>query len=222
MVVLPSVVQREGEGAIASYSFTDIVNGAGYVRYYGGFIDTGDYIMSPTIFHSNAIETRDSFSPPTSKGSAQFDIDFDTTEFTNPRNIRGTAYVSVPFAVNVTGGATENHNVQITARVRKWDGSTETDIASGDSEVMQETTNSTGNIQGVATAKVAVSKTLFKIGETLRITVEFYYWSSQTYARSASVAHSPKGAISDNFRTSLFSDGDVTTMEALVPYEIEL
>ena len=204
--------------ALVNYSYSDIASGTGYIKYLGGVTVASTYILSPNTFYSNNINT--TASADTATATKLFDIDFDLTSFQLPITLRGTAYIAVPFIVNVTGASTETNNIYVIAKIRKWDGTTETDIASGQSKTMSVTTSSTGKRSGVVTASVVISPTNFAIGDQLRVTLEVYVWHTQSYSIEWGIGHDPKGRISDDFNTSMFETGDITIMEAHIPYLI--
>lgn len=77
-----------GESAVASYSYTDIINGTGIMTFYGGIT----HLDGTTFLVSNQINGY-SF-----KLIATSTITFETTVFNTPRTVRGTAYFSGYFA----------------------------------------------------------------------------------------------------------------------------
>lgn len=207
-------------GAIASYSYSDLLQQASYQIYYGGSVNNS-YVLNPQAFASTAVMTEDSANNSSKAGTPDFDLDFDLTEFEVSQSMKGIAIVTVPFNVNITGGATETNNIEIQAYIRKWDGSTETEIANSTSGTVSVTTASTGVRNGVATIFVDVPRTFFAAGETLRVTIHAYYWHNQNYSIAWQLGHSPDGSIGDDFRSSRFSSGDNVIMSVQIPYEVD-
>ena len=94
------------------------------------------------------------------------DLDFDSSILQVPRTIEGDCYVRVSLADAAAGGAFPNGTV-ITAKLRKWDGTTETEIANAVSTTKDLT--DAGHI--TQTLKIAVPRTHFKKGDLIRMTI---------------------------------------------------
>ena len=146
-----------------------------------------------------------------------FDHDYDI-EFRLPRVIKGQLIANVPLGLKRT--TANDLHVRATIYVRKWDGTTETEIASN-----------VGTDYGGMTAAdkrmmdaidVTIPETHFKAGESLRITVlieshtintgsgDWCYYGHDPYDRS-----SDEGDIVD-FSTY------PSTLSFLVPFKVDL
>jgi hypothetical protein len=103
-------------------------------------------------------------------------------------------------------------------KIRKWDGSSETDLVS----VQTETLSQAGvgaESTGIFALEAVIPSTNFKIGETLRTTVEI--WGSQPGAAVSGfiyIGTDPK----DRTKTVGGTDMDTTVSKIQIPYKIDL
>ena len=146
-------VYRKSPPYVVSYDWTDI-DGTGYIIYYGARTADSvgeDYILTRNTIFSSGIDTT----------GTTLDLDFDI-EFNKPQRIKGNLFANIVIS---SGGATT-----VTAKVwvRKWDGSSETEIASKTSESTAVGANA-GKILAVIVP--ITTEQIFKKGETLRITI---------------------------------------------------
>ncbi len=144
--------------SIISYDWVDDADGTGFVGYFlfGTEDNTAkDYHLGRNAVYSEDIEVLDGT-----------DEDFDLTPFNNPRTIKGTAILSVPYNLWPDNQVA---SVYITCKIRKWDGSTETELAS----VISSTQSTTATVvkQGVWCIRIDIPETLFREGETLRLNI---------------------------------------------------
>lgn len=207
-------------GAIASYSFSDLVQQVSYGTYYGASVNS-NYVLSPQTIASTDIQTTDTSNNSSKAGTPDFDLDFDLTDNDLSQSIKGIAMVTIPFNVNITGGAGEQNNIEVEVFIRKWDGATETEIADGTTGVVSVNTSSTGVRNGVATAFIEIPRTHLAQGEQLRVTLQAYVWHSVSYNINWEIGHSPDGSIGDDFRSSNFTTGDPVQMIVQIPYEVD-
>lgn len=174
---------------IATYDNYDFAEGTGIVNFRGFKYDVSGstvYGLSNQDNYSYSVETSTATADTTP--AKRLDLDFDLTEFESPKTIKGTAIVSVPLGVdgNTAGGSTTGF---IIAKIRKWDGTTETEIASGTSTT--EAVNS-GTINAVKTIKVDIPITSFKVGDTLRLTIEGWGKHPSGFEGYIAVGHDPQ------------------------------
>lgn len=188
------------EGAIASYNFTDIAAGTGIVTYYLGRMVSPFFLTNIQQIYSD-VYTQST----TLTGNGDF-FDQDHDVFINrPITIKGDCYVN--YATNVSAS---NGDIALTAKLRKWDGSTETEIASGTGGA----SSATG--QRMMLAKITVSSaTTIKKGEYLRLTILFTK-TNHTGNSTLTLAYDPAGRTDANF--SVIG----TTSKLLLPVRIEI
>lgn len=175
---------------LVTYDFSDIAEGTGYNEYFGASVSNA-YALSKNAVYSNQVLTT------TYNSSTAYqlfnDIDFDV-QFNLPQDIKGTALIAIP--IGFAGTATSRlYETYCNVKIRKWDGTTETDIANNTS---QSVDNSADTTKVALNTSVLVSVdinevTHFKRGETLRVTIE-QYGRQVTNAANADwlIAHDPK------------------------------
>lgn len=159
---IPIVYRKSVESAVASYDFTDIIEGTGIVNFYFG------YAGSTKVLSTNRFYSGTSYNSETIENSGAFckeiDLDFDVL-INKPITIKGTCVASVPTMITRLNGTIISY---VTVYLRKWDGSTETDIASGASAQFTTAATAWKN----QSAYLNVPTTSFKKGEYLRATIE--------------------------------------------------
>ncbi|KKL04128.1 hypothetical protein LCGC14_2619180, partial [marine sediment metagenome] len=115
------------------------------------------------------------------------ELDFDLTAFNKPRTVKGTAICS--FSIYATTNV-----AQCKLQLRKWDGSSETEIANSYGITYVKRTGGV-NTYGYAVdaIEVVVPPTIFKEGETLRVTLE-QWGTSQNVPVTANwfIGHDPQ------------------------------
>lgn len=204
-----------GGGAITtSFDFTDIFEGTAYNVYYGGKA-SGAYFVSPNTFYSDPKETNYAYS---ASGSyfAHMDHDFDI-EIGNPRIIDGECIANIPVGITETGGS---NNVAYKTKmvVIKYDGSTETELATLES-VEDACTKSSTNSH-MFCVKGDLPRTKFTVGDILRFSVQV--WLKSDGANSTGTAylgHDPMSRASTNIAAT---DHDETQLIIKIPVKIDL
>ena len=119
------------------------------------------------------------------------DIDFDTTVFQKARTIKGKAYIKIPISTidhDLSGSVVTA--LYAIAKIRKWNGTTETEIVSVQSPSL--TTNTSINIHDLVMLSVDVPETLFAINDQLRLTVEVWLDVSTDTACEGVLSHDPQ------------------------------
>ena len=192
-----------GREAIINFDWVDIASGAGYVLFdgYASLLTGGtEYFLYPSSIGSNIVSVAvpgnvisTTLGVVNSSMSKIGDIDYDMSSFNLPQTIRGDVYVRAPTTGTIIGGA-GTRTMKIIVKVRKWDGVTETDIASGETANLNFDANSSfGHV-----VKITVPKTNYKKGDTLRITVE--YWGQDNVGSFTYTAgHNPRDTAGGSF-----------------------
>ena len=217
---LPKNYAAGGEGAIASYNATDIAAGTGVIDFYAGKT-SGACILSNIKYYSDAILTQ--VTPLQTTWTKSLDLDFDAP-INRPLTIKGKSVVNVPF--NLSIASTSGVSGQCIVRVRKWNGTTETEIASGTSRYIEWDGTGTAAYEMFA-IDVDIPLTHFKKGETLRLTIEG--WGSQEAAVAATlkIGHDPMNRYKSFGHTNITWDATNTPpvpsiLSFQVPVRIEL
>ena len=157
------------EAAIASYDIADIAAGTGIINFYAG--NTVDLkLLSNVRYYSDDVYLYNTFND-SSKYVLYLDIDFDVT-INKPIQIGGLCVVNIPMARN--GGSTGGDGttyIRPDVRIRKYDGTTETDLAVASGSVFSGAEGGTYTYNMFA-VDLDIPDTQFKAGEILRLTVE--------------------------------------------------
>jgi len=178
-------------------SFTDTATGAGILELFFANTATENRLTQTSLYsHKPFIMS----STSTSGSYTQLmDKDFDL-DFKKSATIEGEAL----FSLGLLCSNDEEYNdmkVYSDIIVKKWDGTTETTIATytGSSNVINYETGSVQNIIfNNYTANLDLPKTTFKSGESLRITIHLYGQSNGTSDLQIAFCCDPKGRVSEN------------------------
>ena len=177
--------------AVASYSFVDIASGTGYITLYAGLTEDLK-VLSNTEFYSHTIYSEETAA--TTSFTKEMDCDFDVL-INRPTYLKGTCIVNLPTKFIIGNGAYAG-SVYHKIIIRKWDGTTETDIIS---HTLDTTTGNSETIYKMNAVGLVLPLTLFKVGDTLRITIEG--WGKVVTAGgtplTVGIAHDPKGRATD-------------------------
>ena len=196
MAPLP-VVYRKAPLAIATYSFSEIVDGTGVVTFNGSRIS-----VDSTSANDEYILITDSILPSVvSTVMAPGDLDFDV-QFRATKTIEGFAFFVLPIHAN------DKHTTP-SVEVIHYDGTTETTLVA---ETSMPPVTAGGNKYEDRVLKVEIPRTKFVIGDTLRITVRTVLAGG---AGTAELFHDPAG------RTGTFS-GSGGAMKVYIPFEVEI
>lgn len=185
MVGVPKALPEVLSNVLANYNFVDIASGTGYITFYAG--DTVDLKLL-----SNSTYYADTVAESVNDGATVvyvlvLDHDFDVV-LNRPLDVKGLGIVNIPLGILTSNGAYPV-NAYVTTKLRKWDGVTETDIATNDSRVL--TTNSTSLVYTMLAVDLSVANvTHFKKGETLRLSINVYGKCEAT--GTYKYAHDPK------------------------------
>ena len=222
MVVKPTY-RRQGNPSITSYSYTDIADGTGIQVFYGyGHKETTtqQYGLSTEQIYSYAAQTY-----VDDRGTSEvklLDLDFDVV-FNTPKNLYGKARIVIPHAVGHPTTANKTSETYCIAKLRKWDGTTETEIA-------QATTKTFANQVNFAikhiidTVHIDINTiTHFKKGETMRLTIEVWAKGQSANGTRVYLHHDGKNRLDS---TSIEQDEGGTPilsqLSAAIPFKIDL
>lgn len=202
---------------IITFDFFDIISGTGIKKLYAGDVNSssagtpGTYILQASQSYSDVGSTDGG-------NNGTLDIDFDIL-INRPITIEGEGIINVP-ALLFNTGANATLSPTITARVRKWDGSTETTLVSG-TTIITSLVSQDDVVYEMGAIKVNIPKTLFKKGETLRLTIES---ASPGANHSIVIAHdglSRIGVPSDSITlTGTWEESTALTMQLPIAIDI--
>jgi len=217
---IPALFRKSAEGAVASYNYTDVDDGTGIVVYYGfnHHSDAADgYALTKTALYSNDIYTAVTCDKTGYEKEGDYDFD---VEFNTPKRIKGKARFTYTIGAGSTAGNRRTESYTI-VKVRKWDGTTETEIADAQSENVDGTT-STAREYKTLNVEVNISTLQhFKKGDTLRITIELWGKSSDSNGQIV-FAHDPKDRVTDLPGSGSGTAPNTALFEAHIPYVLDL
>ena len=164
---LPINIVPPTPAATASYDYVDLAEGAGFVTYYC----YKQAVSGSTTYGLTRDSNLYSVQRETS-GGATLDIDYDLAPFNLPQTIKGTAVFNGSQVLDgnqVSGPIGSFFNIFI----RKWDGTTETEIASAVGPQLNVTGQNV-DYQVLAIPITISSPVTFPIGSQLRVTVQHF------------------------------------------------
>lgn len=219
---IPSLFGPEKEINVV-YTWVDVASATGYISY-DCYSAVDSVSIKRILIESSARSELNSVAQYVPAGSAQsitsanvggggawvkgLGIDWDGTAFTQARTIKGTAYFN--FFYLATGSSYSSY---VIVKVRKWDGATETEIAS-----VQSPTTAAATVEIGTALSVEIPQTKFKVGDQLRITTEVWgQKASGTF--DLSIAGDPADAATTDGNT--MSAGN-TRIISVIPYKIEV
>ena len=203
--------------SIASYNYTDIADGTGIRSFYlSNTLLSGNvssYILTQNTLYSHLPE----ISGNTASTGLISDLDFDLTAFNFPQDIKGTAQVNIPH-IFATGGGTGTGYLQVF--LRKWDGTTETEIVSATSVTLS---NSSADRYVSHNIPLPITTLVhFAEGDTLRLTVQQWIATSTGNNRWA-YGCDPIDRTGNNYmKTVNLASADTLQSTVHIPFRIDI
>lgn len=229
-MVVPIRFPKIPAASLANYNWIDAAEGTGIVVYYGFSTEdngTTTYGMTTDTPHSNTVLT---FGETTGAAAEKvLDLDFDL-EYNLPKTIKGKFYASVPF---VQGNTDLNYHADswIVVKVRKWDGASETEIASNTKSTVKSTASAEVRSFIVFIEIDIATATTFAVGDSLRVTVELWLERLAANNGRGALFHDPADRTHDSAQDNGYSagvdsaldeDAGVTQLKFYVPYKLDL
>jgi len=199
-------------GQIINYDFFDLASGRIIQKFYFTSVQddtTTNYLLTDQVVYADRPFTKVAGDDSTTF-TLQQDIDFDIL-FKFPKIVDGTVIISMDIGSDVDGSA-GNTETYCIFKLRHWDGSTETEIASSQSRTL---TNTAGVDNQIVAVEISVTNSLIEGGNTLRCTVE--QWGRHTSGSGTpnfAITHDPKNRDSSD---TIFPDGQVTEAWIFIP-----
>lgn len=214
MAVVPNEFPSPQEPAVASFSYNDIANAAGYVTYYGqANWDSGSALAYSLI--TTPVEAQDTYTEqaPSQDNTYTFDVTFN-----QPRILNGDCYVVVPYFAKAV--STSAITVTVYASLFHYDGSTETQIGSTVSDSYTLNVTSTTQHDELLSAIIEPSnETKFKLNDVLRLKVRIVTSSSANANSRGALWHDPTGS---SVTGSELGDSRTHTLSVEIPYKIDI
>jgi hypothetical protein len=205
------------EVAIASYDYQDVADGTGIVSFYGSKVvynAVTDYILTSDVIFSSEVKLDYTGIGGGASFALAIDYDFDVM-FNVPKRVKGIARINDGWGVATDSATPSTLEAYIIFKLRKWDGSTETEIANITTETL-----SIGDDESsykVLNLPVEIATLVnFKIGETLRLTVEVWVKGSGAGNHHTFLGYDPKDRIED---TEVL---DTTQLKLNIPFILDL
>jgi len=210
------------QSAIASYNYSDLAENTGIKLFYGAKTASSGaatYILSQNQIYSKSISV--GFGGGVLTNPTQVtDIDFDLTPFNAPQSIRGTILFNYFQKYHADSGTCSGATL---IKLRKWDGTTETEIA----EVWSDPSTIIDATHGYnfAAIPLTIPKTPFKKGEQLRVTVQ-QWCQSPAAAAEMTMGIDPMnrdaGAGDGNINPSTDTPTSTTQFKVWIPFDLDL
>jgi len=199
-MVVPTIFRDSSERVLASYDWVDISNGLGYVMYY--CMDTNEAAPQNILTTSTSISSFPLFHYKTSTGMVCQE-EF-STSFNLPQYVKGNAIVNIPYSHD---GTSMSFAILI-----KHNSTTIGSLAA-------DTVNyGVGKGTAVFAASIALTPTLFKKGDELKISIECNW--AKGAGTQAYVLHDPKGASVDYMTGGTIPVN--SNMILAIPFRIDL
>lgn len=216
---VPIFYRKTPEGSIATYNFIDLAEGTGVVQYYGAKV-SGAYLLTTNQLYSDEITT--SGTAITSSAYVQSNsVNFDLT-FNKPQNIKGDVLVNHTLGCYTALDFTRKTFASYA--VVKYDGTTSTTLASGNSSVYDLTSlglTGTGSKEMLTKLNIPTVQH-FKKGHTLRIHVEQWGVSNGSNGVIFGYGHDPQGRADPTPSEKTVSGAQTTKLSVYVPFVIDL
>lgn len=164
---------------IASYSYTDIAEGTGVQKFYLAVSEDSsgnDYNLLTQEVYSDEIELiEDGGYTASANFTKMQDIDFDLSAFNKPKTIGGTGYFTFSTGELTSCSAGQEVLYYFIFKVRKYSGTTESEIASAQSKEYGFGYEASPTIRAeTAFFPITIPNTHFKRGDILRLTIEIW------------------------------------------------
>ena len=207
---VPHNFLESGEKAVATFDWFDLADGSGFVNMYGANTQSGAILLKTGDYFSNDVFTDVDLT--SSDFTKEIDLDFDVA-INLPLRIKGTAYVNTGLEPYVRGNADNQGRAYAILKLIRVRGGVETVIAQATSRTVKwhngredysDETDGNWKISRITGTQITVPNTLYKKGDTLRLTVEVWANKTGTAIVEATVKlfHDPKGRIQQGVNAS--------------------
>lgn len=224
---IPQTFGGEGQSPAISIDSVDFTTGKAIVKLYGGSSYSSraviasqasgahyNYVLSNTTFYSENVVTyiRTDGGIPSSNSilaSKNFDA-----RFKKPIQIEGDVVINIPVGMRKDpAGSGETKNIYLREYLIKYDGATETQIASGATTLLSSTADSSN----VTSVRLNIPRSKIKTGETLRLRVELYGWNGSAGGSEGDFYGFGHDPMNRNDANTVIADAVDTNMFVLLP-----
>jgi len=214
-------------GITANYSYVDVTNGQGYITFYcaTAFDENADEQDVLTVNPSDSVTKSTSATSTGQTYSKKVDKDFDI-EIQKSMTLKGIALAEFTAVVSANDNSSGTGAYAV-IKLRKYDGSTETDITSGKTDVHKSASD--GVIRFLLRMDID-SNTSYKKGDILRVTLEVWakeavggYWVTwETYHDPSSRTVFAKNYEGPSAEDTAYQYPERTDMKVHLPFKIEI
>jgi len=174
---------RKSVRELTSFDYVEVATGKAIACLYGGKTISGASLV-PYAFWSDTVKTTAEAGIGATK---RVDVDFDVV-VERATIIDGVMVVNVPLVIeSIDSGA---QGVKAIVKFRKWDGTTETDLATNTSRTIAAAVGS--NVTDVVALDLTIPRTTFKVGDTMRLTIEIWNTAETGTTTDVGFGHDPK------------------------------
>lgn len=174
---------------LVNIDFFDLAAGVGIKTFYAADVNSdaeltvGEYILTTNQIYSSVGYTN-------TAGAGDYDFDVVLT-----RNLRigGECVINIPVKLSNESGGSATGTTTITATVRHYDGSTETDLGSESTLVSLSMNTSVSRVATIATIRLNITEKSFRKGDTLRLTIA--HTDGDAGSEGIAIGHDPKGRL---------------------------
>ena len=221
---LPLAFPIQSSPSIATYSYTDIAEGTGIVKFYGAVHNEGEtnsFMLTTNTPYSNQIIV--SGAVTTTASAERLRNDTFSVTFNRPQNLKGKAYLNMSIGGNLVSGYDAVERMAVSgAYLAKFDGTTETAITvlvsgasmlHGGVDVTSKTILTEFNISSVAH---------FKKGDSLRLIIPLWAFNGYDNGEMTHGGYGcdPIGRADPNGKT--INTTETTKMELYVPFVLNI
>lgn len=201
MVTLSKKPYTISPEAVATFDSQDLATGLNFQNFYlmtTSLTGGAEYLLSDDTEYSGTIWTERSATGTTT-------LTFDSSEFNLARAVRGTAILSYGIGAN-------SMNVDVTAQLKKWDGSSATNISA---VITAAQWTAGASAAKMFLLQLPTTETTIATGEQLRLVITF----ETSSANVAELGHDPKGRAAGSY---LAQDANSTTTTTIkVPFKLQ-
>lgn len=177
-----------------NYTWVDVMAATGYILFDGQRLPllAPIYTLVPSSIATTICKTATTTTATCSSTSMTklMDLDYDSSALELPKNIKGNTIVNLKWSIkNNSGSSATSFDAKAIVKLRKWDGSSETEIASGESKVYSGnlTTSQTTTVETTIAFDTPLAH--FKKGEDIRLTIEI--WGDKTGGETMTFTFNP-------------------------------